>query len=146
MDLPSDREALQTALRKLKSGDRFESEIRAFLSDFSSEAVDDVITYLKGRRIIDDTRTIQNLVERYSGKRSIGTEKLRAELLERGAPEEIVDTVMASRIASESSKMLEVLSAKFTPAVSRAKAARFLYSRGFPDEEIESVLDRFFQP
>jgi len=64
--------------------------------------------------------------------------------MERGAPEETIDAVLGASNSDERLKMLEALSAKFTPADSRVKAARFLFSRGFPDEEIESVLDRFF--
>jgi len=140
------RKALDLALRKLKTKDRFESEVRLFLADFPTQTTDRVIRFLKDRRIIDDTKTTLNLVERYSGKRSIGTEKLRAELLERGAPEETIDAVLGELFDEERQRMLEALTAKFTPADgSRAKAARFLFSRGFPEEEIESVLDRFFQ-
>lgn len=136
--------ALELALRKLRSRDRFEKEVRVFLSEFTPDTVDRVIEFLKDRRIIDDTKTTQTLIERHTGKRLVGIERLRAELMERGAPEETIDAVLGASNSDERLKMLEALSAKFTPADSRVKAARFLFSRGFPDEEIESVLDRFF--
>ena len=140
------REALALALRKLKTRDRFESEIRLFLVEFPTESVERVIRFLKERRIIDDTKTTFSLVERYSGRRSIGLEKLRAELVERGAPEETIDVALGNSAVGEGDKMLEALSAKFSPGDgARAKAARFLFSRGFPEEEIESALDRFFR-
>jgi len=140
------REALALALRKLKTKDRFESEIRLFLVEFPTESVERVIRFLKERRIIDDTKTTLSLIERYTGRRSVGSEKLRAELLERGASEEIINLALVGTSTGEQDKMLEALSAKFSPEEkARAKAARFLFSRGFPEEEIESVLDRFFQ-
>lgn len=140
------REALAIALRKLKTNDRFESEIRLFLGDFPADSIESVILFLKERRIIDDTRTTLSLVGRYSGRRSVGLEKLRAELLKRGASEETIEMALEGSLDGESDKMLEALSAKFSPGDNaRAKAARFLYSRGFPEDEIESVLDRFFQ-
>jgi len=140
------RQAMQVALHKLKSKDRFELEIRTFLAEFPAHIVDRVITFLKERRIIDDRKTTLSLVERYSGKRSVGLEKLRAELLERGAPEDTIDAIAGEVLGDERQRMLDALSAKFSPSDGlRAKAARFLFSRGFPEEEIESVLDRFFQ-
>ena len=141
---PQYREALELALKKIGSKDRFESEVQAFLSDFPNDTSERVIAFLKDRRIINDTRTIQTLLERYSGKRSIGIEKLRAELLERGAPEETVEAVLVQFAEGESQRMLDALSAKFKPSDSRAKAGRFLFSRGFSEDEIESALDRFF--
>jgi len=140
------REALDLALRKLKSKDRFEAEVRLFLSEYPASVQERVIRFLKDRRIIDDTKTTLNLIERYSGKRSVGLEKLRAELQQRGAPEETIDAALNSSSGDERNKMLEALAAKFSPADGiRAKAARFLFSRGFPEEEIEGALDRFFQ-
>ncbi len=141
---PQYQEALKLALKKIGTKDRFESEVHAFLADFPSDTSERVIEFLKERRIINDTRTIQNLLERYSGKRSIGIEKLRAELLERGAPEETIEAVLIQHAHGESQRLSDVLSAKFKPSDSRAKAGRFLFSRGFSEDAIESALDRFF--
>ncbi len=139
-------EALKLALKKLRTKDRFEAEVREFLSEFPPSVVDRAITRLKERRIIDDTKTTLNLTERYSGRRSVGLEKLRTELLERGAPEEIVNTALSEFADSESERILLTLAAKFSPTDdARLKAARFLSSRGFQEEGIESALDRFFQ-
>jgi SOS response regulatory protein OraA/RecX len=146
LDDSSYREALEFALKKLRTRDRYESEVRLLLGAFEPLAVERVIRLLKERRIIDDTKTTQNLIERYSGKRSVGAERLRAELLERGAPEETVDAILGLSFADQRQTMFEALSSKFSrEGVSRVKAARFLVSRGFPEEEIEGVLDRFFQ-
>ncbi len=140
------RQALEQALRKLKTKDRFEAEIRGSLAEFPAPVVDRVIAFLKGRRIIDDSKSIVNLVERHSGKRAISLERLRAELIERGAPEETIGAALADIGGDERRRMLEALAGKFSPAGgSRAKAARFLWSRGFAEDDIEVVLDRFFQ-
>ena len=136
---------MELALRKLKTKDRYEAEVRSFLSEFDEDTVERVIRFLIDRRIIDDTKTTQNLTERNTGKRLVSLEKLRAELLERGAPEETLDAVIGQDFENKCSGMLDLLARKFSPTDSRAKAARFLYSRGFSEEEIESVLDRFFK-
>ena len=136
---------MELAVRKLKTKDRYEAEVRSFLSEFDEDTVERVIRFLIDRRIIDDTKTTQNLTERNTGKRLVSLEKLRAELLERGAPEETLDAVIGQDFENKCSGMLDLLARKFSPTDSRAKAARFLYSRGFSEEEIESVLDRFFK-
>jgi len=107
------------------------------------DQADEVIAHLTRRRIIDDRRSIQNLIERYAGRRAVGIEKLRAELTRRGAPEEEVDAALAK--VSESDKTLDnLLAMKLKPGDGRAKAARFLLSRGFGEEQIESALNRYF--
>ena len=77
------RAALDVALKKIKTKDGFEAEVRLFLAEFPTTVSDRAISFLKDRRIIDDTKTTSSLIERYSGKRAIGLEKLRAELQER---------------------------------------------------------------
>lgn len=79
------RVALDLALRKLRSQARFQSEIREFLKEFPEEVRERVIQFLLERRILDDFKTTQSLVERYAGKRAAGSEKIRAELQRRGA-------------------------------------------------------------
>ena len=136
--------ALGLALRKIHTKERFEAEVRRFLADFPDDTVERVIEFLKGRRIICDSRTTQNLIERSSGKRAVGIGKIRTELIERGAPEETVESVLNGHEFDEQAQMLQLLEKKYSPTDSRPKAARFLFSRGFSEEEIESVLDRFF--
>jgi SOS response regulatory protein OraA/RecX len=138
--------ALGLALKKLRSQARFESEIRKFLAEFPEDVTERVIRFLQERRILDDSKTTQSLIDRYSGRRSVGIERIRAELTQRGAPEEMIEAALASIQADEGEGMLQALQAKFgTTVPARAKAARFLYARGFPEDEIESALDQFFQ-
>ncbi len=137
--------ALGISLKKLRSQARFESEIRQFLEEFPEEVTECVIQFLRERRILDDSKTTQSLIERYSGRRSVGSERIRAELTKRGAPEEMIDAALAGANAGEGEGMLQALEAKFGRTLpDRAKAARFLYARGFPEDEIESALDQFF--
>jgi len=140
--------ALEAALRSLRASDKFESEIRRHLEGkgFEAKDIQAVVEHLIRRKLIDDRRTTLNLIERKTGKRSVGIEKLRAELLSRGAPEEIVSECLAALPRDEQRQaMLDALSSKFKPADSRAKGARFLIGRGFEEDEIESALDDFFQ-
>jgi SOS response regulatory protein OraA/RecX len=138
--------ALSLALKKLSASDRFEAEIRSALGEHDSETVDRVIATLKQRRILDDARTARAIVDRRSGRRAIGPEKLRAEFLARGAPEEVVDECLSALSEDDrTERMRDALASKFTLAGDRNKAARFLLSRGFGEDEIEGALDAFFQ-
>jgi SOS response regulatory protein OraA/RecX len=81
-----------------------------------------------------------------TGRRAAGIEKLRAELERRGAPENIIEECLAELSpANQKQGMLDALSAKFRPTDDRAKGGRFLISRGFAEDDIESALDEFFR-
>lgn len=140
--------ALETALKALHASDRFTAEIRHSLEAKGYEAkdIEATLEHLIRRKLVDDRRTTLNLIERKSGRRAVGIEKLRAELLSRGAPEEIVDECLAGLPQDRQRQaMLEALSSKFEPDGNRVKGARFLISRGFDEDEIEGALDEFFQ-
>lgn len=139
--------ALGLALKRLQRSDVFASEIEALLTakGFDGDAVEQVISHLSRRRMIDDRRTIQNLVEQGSGKRATGKEKLRADLLKRGAPENLVDECLAGLSdEDELERMTVTLKARCKLTDSRAKGARLLLARGFSEESIERALDGFF--
>jgi len=143
-----DPKCLASALRMLKASDKFESEIRTRLArqGFESGPIESVIEHLIRRKLIDDRRSIANLIASKSGRRAVGIEKLRAEMLARGAPEGIVEERL-SEVSPDGQyqAMLAALSAKFEPHGDRVRGARFLLSRGFPEDQIEAALDAFFQ-
>ena len=141
-------ECLSAAIRLLEHKDLFQSELalRLQAKGFGPEDIGDVIERLVRRKIVDDRRSMQNLAARMSGKRAVGVEKFRAELERRGAPEELINEFLAARTTAEDRlAMLELLGRKFRPSDDRSRAARFLLSRGFGEDQIESPLDEFFQ-
>jgi SOS response regulatory protein OraA/RecX len=135
-------EGLATALRWLKNRDYFQEELRKRLltKDFPAETVDAVLQFLTSRRLLDDQRTIEELMARNSGKKAIGKEKLHALLISRGAPEDIVASALN---ADEEANLDAVLRGKFPPEAPRVRAARFLLSRGFDPVAVESAMDRY---
>jgi SOS response regulatory protein OraA/RecX len=152
MDLPESpraRDALAYALERLASRDRFEAEIRAELTvrEYSELEIAEVLSYLLRRRLLDDRKTIQSLIERNTGRRSVGKGKLSAELLRRGAPEDAVDEELSRRTDEEEFESMRLaLESKRWRSGDRVRAARFLISRGFEEELVESALDRFLGP
>ena len=136
-------------MERLRRSDALEAEIRASLerNGFESAIVEKVVAYLRERRLINDTKPIDNLVATKTGKRAAGIEKLRSELTRRGAPEELIEERLAQVSAdSQADGMRTVLAARFKRTDPRAKGARLLLSRGFSEDEIGSALDEFFGP
>lgn len=120
------------------------SELRAHLAakGYEEPVVEKVVQFLLERKLLNDNKTTQNLIERNSGKRAVGIERLRAELEKLGAPDESIERHLADG-PNESELALEALRAKYKTETPRAKAGRFLYGRGFSQEAVESALDAF---
>lgn len=137
------QDALVTALRRLKTSDRLESEVRAALIRFPVEVVDAVVLHLRSRKFIDDMRVVSRTVEANSGRRAVGDALLADRLTQRGADERLV----AERLQSaedEATRIDTLLKSKYLPTDDFRKAARFLGGRGFSEDAIASGLERYF--
>jgi len=139
--------ALADALRRLKTAERTEAELRkSLLVKHSDEDVEAALVWLKGQRLLSETRAVEATVRpRSTGRRAEGDDRLRARLEARGADDTAAEQALAD-LPDEESRMQEALSAKFSPEEpgQKGKAGRFLLSRGFDEEGVESALDRFF--
>lgn len=146
-ELASEAQAAVTlALRKLGASDKFASEIREALqrAEFGGEAIEAAISWLVAGHLLDDLRVAEEWVTSRSPKRAKGLDAMRDELLARGAPESVIDRVLSTIPSSEIERAAEALAIKFLPSDDRNRAARFLISRGFAEDDAESALDRFF--
>jgi len=134
--------ALASALRFLKTRDRFESEIRMKLSsDGFAGSADGVIEHLKTKRIVDDKRLIEQFLDHAQRGKPVGLEKIKAKLLARGAPEDLIDALNPTN----EQELAEAALRKKPAAMKNAgTAGRFLIGRGFSEEVVESVLERMF--
>ncbi|HEY0868613.1 MAG TPA: RecX family transcriptional regulator, partial [Fimbriimonas sp.] len=133
--------AYGVALRLLETRDRFEAEIaRALAAKGYADQTPDVLERLRKQGIANDRRVAEAIIMGREGRRAIGDELLRHRLLEKGAPEALVDDLLGGRDEAESA--YQALVGKFGPEAPRAKAGRFLASRGFGEEAIESALER----
>jgi regulatory protein len=140
-------EGLKVALRMLRASDKFEAEVRARLAErgVPEDAAEKVVEHLKGKRILDDRRILEGILERNSGKRAKGLARLRAELVARGAPEELLDELLSTAtLVSDRARMLAALRGKVRPGDSPDKAWRFLVGRGFDADEAREVVEEFF--
>jgi regulatory protein len=138
--------ALQTALKKLQTSDRFESEVRKALSRYGGNTVDRVVAYLKERNYLNEERTVNEVVAQNKGRRAVGIHRLKAKLEMKGVPESLISQIEVAGVPSEMERALEVLGNKYrrdNPG-DRPRAGRFLFSRGFDEEVVESVLASYF--
>ncbi len=139
-------QALKIALAALRQRDMLAAELKVKLENRGVEPaiIESVLSYLKQRRFLDDSRTIDQTIARASGKRAVGKNKLQADLNRRGAPEEIVEAQLAAILPeTERQQALELLRLKLKPSDSRGKAGRLLLARGFDEDLVESVLIEF---
>ncbi len=137
-------QALQIALKELAKGERFTSEIReALASKGAADLSNEVVGHLVRRNLLNDKRAAEAVLNRQSGKRALGVEKLRETLVRRGAPPELIEEVLEGENSNAKERVLALLSKKFPQGASRAHAGRFLFSRGFSEESIESALDEW---
>jgi len=138
--------ALAVALRRLQTSDRFESEVRRSLTGFGDEIVEQVVRHLRDKRILNDRRVVDAVVERNVGRGAVGADRLRAKLESRGAPAPEIEIAVASAGEMEPELAFNLLAAKFPGRMEsdRPRAGRFLFSRGFDEDVVESTLNRYF--
>jgi SOS response regulatory protein OraA/RecX len=136
--------ALDSALKALKQRPRFSEEIRELLrkKQVSGDIATAVLAHLERRRFVDDEATIEACLQSFRGKKLQGPEKVRALLLSRGAPADLVESALASH-QTDASELIALLDKHFKQGASAAKAARLLSSRGFDEEGIEESLSQW---
>ena len=138
--------ALPEALRRLKDAERTAAELRTMLQkSHPPEEVEAALAYLSARRLLSDDRAAEATVRpRAAGRRAEGDARLRERLERRGASDEAVEKALAD-VPDEAQRMREALAARFRPEEGqRARAGRFLLSRGFDEDAVDGALDRFF--
>lgn len=139
--------ALADALRRLKTSELTEAELRkALAGKHQEEDIDVSLAWLKAQKLLSETRAAEATVRpRATGRRAEGDGRLRTRLENRGADESAIEKALTD-LPDEAIRMQEALAAKFSPEEpeQRGKAGRLLVSRGFDEEAIESALDHFF--
>ncbi len=132
-------------MRLLAVHDRSEQELRVRLAALGAPppAIDATIRRLRDLRYLDDRRFAAHAAEQ-AVRRGRGRDYVRAQLTAKGLDEQFVDEAVHAAFADETHLAREVLRRRF-PTVpcrpaERAKAARFLYQRGFPEAVVLAIL------
>ena len=137
--------AWDRAVRLLVRHDRSEFEIRSRLTalEVSSAVIDATIHRLRELRYVDDRRFAGAAAEQ-AAQRGHGSEYVRAQLTMKGVAEPLIDDSIAAAFTDETHLARQVLARRYPiepqrPA-ERAKAARFLHQRGFPEAVVLAIL------
>ena len=135
--------ALLSALKMLKRQDLTIQEVKTRLEcKFESSLVNQTILFLTENRLLDDLRYARNVIERNEGRRAIGDQALKDKLESRGVPAKVIHDLMLDCDQDELNRALILIESKFSGSNSPGRVARFLFSRGFSEDTIETILER----
>jgi len=132
-------------VRLLAARDRSEHEIRVRLAaaDVPPAIINATVHRLRGLRYLDDRRFADGTAER-AARDGHGSAYVRARLSMHGVAESLIDAAIDAAFADETELARRVLARRYpdVPAAprERAKAARFLSQRGFPDTVVLAIL------
>jgi SOS response regulatory protein OraA/RecX len=145
---PEGLKAYETALGLLRSRDRFQADLerrlrtRGYLDCHIVEAVQ----RLRSKGVLDDRRTLRQALEAYR-RRGLGVARIRDELVQRGAVEDLVDAALADwSQADEIGIARAVLREKRGPCGSHGRAWRLLASRGFAEDVAGAAIQAELVP
>lgn len=138
---PETLRALQIALKMLARKDHSEYQLReAFSLAFEPETIDECIQFLQSHRFQDDFRLARIQIERNQGRFAKGDQAIRHQLISKGISESMVNEVLQEFGGSEIERASELVEKKFGDEYDRVKVARFLFSRGYTEETISTLL------
>jgi len=129
----------------LAAHDRSEQEIRRRLSmrGASTTLIDATITRLQHLGYLDDRRFAHGAAEQ-AVRHGHGSERVRAKLTAQGVAAELIDAAIAAAFDDETALARQALARQYPTApqqpAERAKAARFLLRRGFPEAIVLAIV------
>ena len=126
----------------MRTRDRFIAEIRASLAEaFGDGTIEAVVNRLAQRGLLDDGRLVRALIDANQGKKAVSVDELRRRCIERGACANAL-----ALLAEAGEPPLEPLLQRFERSDrGRARAYRYLASRGFSEDDIAAALGLYMQ-
>jgi regulatory protein len=135
--------AMNKAVNYLSSNLKTAKQIRDYLKkkEYSQATIDYVIDKMKEYKYLDDESYARAIINTYSNK--YGKMKLKSALRSKGIKDDIIESVLSEdlKIESSLSKVAEkYLRNKDINRETLNKLSRFLYSRGYEFDEINSYI------
>lgn len=132
------------ALRLLGARDRSEHEVRERLDKrgLESPAIDAIVKRLYRYRYLDDQRFADAMARR-GLRRGYGSRRVRLELKKKGIAKALSDSVIGAAFEDEDALARKTLNRRYKSVPddkTRARAARFLLQRGFPQRLVLAIL------
>jgi regulatory protein len=132
-------------VRLLGARDRSEHEVRERLARRGSDgaAIDAIIQRLQRYRYLDDSR-FSEAVARRAVRRGYGSRRVRADLTARGIAGGVIAATVDATFVDEEELARRTLARRFKDIpeddAGKARAARFLMQRGFPQRLVLAIL------
>ena len=138
------KQALDLLARREHS--RLELRRKLLARSHAQAIADEVLDRLQRERLLDEARFAEQFVRSRTG-RGQGPAKIRAQLLQRGIGESLIDQALAEAECDWVTLAADARHKRFgtvSPGAfrERARQARFLQSRGFEYGQIQAALDR----
>lgn len=132
--------ALGLALRSVAAHERFTAEIDRILESkgFESPVIGQVLAHLHRKNLLNDRRCAQLAVDRLIRDQPMSRARISEKLVARGCPEDVAGEILPEGDDLETARA--ALEKKFPNGAPAEKAARFLYSRGFSEDNIKTLL------
>jgi regulatory protein len=133
------------ALRLLGVRDRSEHEVRQRLAQrgLESDGIERIVQRLYRYRYLDDSRFAEGVAQR-GARRGHGRIRVRSELAAKGIDKTVAEEAIASTFVDEETLARQALHKRYkttpTDDAARARAARFLLQRGFPQRLVLAIL------
>ncbi|MEM7048522.1 MAG: regulatory protein RecX [Acidobacteriota bacterium] len=138
------RACLQKAVDLLARRPHFRAQLAAKLAGrgFDEEIVGAALERLQELGYLDERRTVEDFVSRRLERSAVGSRRLRADLLRRGAAADVVDAVLAEHRDSDRPDAVRQAAAAWLARGKRdpRALARFLDRQGFPGHAIFEVV------
>jgi SOS response regulatory protein OraA/RecX len=127
--------ALDAALRKLRLKERFEGELREYLTSqlYAREVVDAVLDHLKARGLQSDRRALEYFLQRHS---NLGRDRIIQQLRQLEVDPDLYEPMLADELERAVAALMHQ---RFTEKDS-LKAARFLVRRGFEVDIVRAAV------
>lgn len=132
-------------MRLLAARDRSEAEIRVRLTATGAtpEVVDGVVRRLYALHYLDERRFAFGAADA-ARRRGHGSDYVRAQLAAKEVADVLIDEAITATFTHEAELARSLLAQRYPIApqrpAERAKAARFLYQRGFPESVVLAIL------
>lgn len=148
MTLNVHNEIRRTALNLLARREHSIQELKQKLlrKNFPAEEIQSVLQKLSQEKLLNEDRFIENYIH-FRRMKGYGPTRIRAELLERGIQESIIESFLEKNAEIWQEHAQHVWRKKFKNKLpqdfkSRAQQMKFLQYRGFTLEQIEKILPR----
>lgn len=132
MDLLARQEQSSTVLRQ-----------KLLARHYSDSEIDDALAKLKKHRYLDDEETCKQQFENLYSENKLSLRQIVVRLIQHGFDRNFIEQLIPEDATErESAVAIRLLQKKFTPkSFDKAKACRFLSSRGFDADIIANLVD-----